>query len=224
MFKIYIVEDDRTISRILKEKLDKWNYETHEVSDFKDVFLEYGKIAPHLVLMDINLPYYDGFYWCEKIRQSSNVPIIFISSRGDDRDKIRAITGGADDYVEKPFSTDVMLAKIQAVLRRAYSYGDTSYNIVSYKDMVLDLEKAAVSAGGREAVLARNESIILTLLIKAAGKTVSRAGLIKALWEDEHFVDENTLTVNVNRLRKKLAQIKNGDIIGTVKKEGYRLL
>ena len=224
MFKIYIVEDDKTISGILKENLGKWGYETYEVSDFKDVFSEYGSIKPHLVLMDINLPYYDGFYWCEKIRQSSNVPILFISSRNDDRDKIRAITGGADDYVEKPFSTDVMIAKIQAALRRAYSYSDSAVSIAAYKDIVLDLERAVVSCGEKEAVLARNDCIMLSILIKASGKTVSRTKLIKALWEDEHFVDENTLTVNVNRLRKKLKQIKPDEAIGTVKKEGYRLL
>ena len=224
MYKILIVEDDKTISGILKENLAKWGHDAYGVEDFRDIFLEYSKIAPHLVLMDINLPYYDGFYWCEKIRQSSNVPIIFISSRSDERDKIRAITGGADDYVEKPFSVDVMVAKVHAALRRAYSYSDSSYNLASYKDIVLDLEQSKVSCGEEEAVLARNEALILSLLIKASGKTVSRTKLIKTLWEDEHFVDENTLTVNVNRLRKKLKQIKPEEIIGTVKKEGYRLL
>lgn len=224
MFIVFIVEDDKTISGILKESLEKWGYETYEASDFKDVFLEYGKIKPHLVLMDINLPYYDGFYWCEKIRQSSNVPIIFISSRNEDSDKIRAITGGADDYVEKPFSMEVMVAKVQAALRRAYSYSDSSYSVASYKDIVLDLERAVASCGEKSVELARNDCIMLSALIKASGKTVSRTKLIKALWEDEHFVDENTLTVNVNRLRKKLKQIKKDEIIGTVKKEGYRLL
>jgi len=224
MYKILTVEDDKTISSILSEALKKWGLESYEIKDFKDVFLEYSDIKPHLVLMDINLPYYDGFYWCEKIRQSSNVPIIFISSRNGDKDKIRAITGGADDYVEKPFSIDVMVAKIQAVLRRAYAYGDSSYNVASYKDIVLDLEKAIVSSNGQDVMLARNDCIILSLLIKASGKTVTRTNLMKALWEDEHFVDENTLTVNVNRLRKKLKQIREDELIGTVKKEGYRLL
>lgn len=219
-----IVEDDSTISSILNENLNKWGHETFEVEDFKNVFLEYSKIEPHLVLLDINLPYYDGFHWCEKIRQSSNIPIIFISSRNDDRDKIRAITGGADDYVEKPFSLDVLIVKIQAVLRRAYSYVDESYNIISYNEVAIDLEKSIASYEGLDVLLARNESIIFTILIKAAGKTITRTKLIKALWEDEHFVDENTLTVNVNRLRKKLKQISNSEIIGTVKKEGYKLL
>ncbi len=224
MYKILIVEDDKTISGILKEHLSKWGHDAYDVADFRDVFLQYSKISPHLVLMDINLPYYDGFYWCEKIRQSSNIPIIFISSRSDEKDKIRAITGGADDYVEKPFSMDVMVAKVHAALRRAYSYSDSSYNLASYKDIVLDLEQSKLSCGEAEVVLARNEAVILSLLIKASGKTVSRTKLIKTLWEDEHFVDENTLTVNVNRLRKKIKQIKPEDIIGTVKKEGYRLL
>ncbi len=224
MYKILTVEDDKTISSILNENLSKWGLETFEVKDFKNVFLEYSQIKPHLVLMDINLPFFDGFYWCEKIRQSSNIPIVFISSRSDDRDKIRAITGGADDYVEKPFSMDVLIAKIQAVLRRAYSYVDESYNIISHKDVVLDVEKSIASFNGADVLLARNESIIFSILMKAAGKTVSRTKLIKSLWEDEHFVDENTLTVNVNRLRKKLKHINTNEIIGTVKKEGYRLL
>lgn len=224
MYKIFTVEDDKTISSILNENLSKWGLETFEVKDFKNVFFEYSQIKPHLVLMDINLPYFDGYYWCEKIRQSSNIPIIFISSRSDDRDKIRAITGGADDYVEKPFSVDVLVAKIQAVLRRAYSYVDESYNIISHKDIVLDVEKSIASHNGADVLLARNESIIFSILMKAAGKTVSRTKLIKSLWEDEQFVDENTLTVNVNRLRKKLKQINTDEIIGTVKKEGYRLL
>ncbi len=224
MYKIMIIEDDITISSLLKKNLEKWGLEACETQDFKDVFLEFSNEKPHLVLMDINLPYYDGFYWCEKIRKTSNVPIIFISSRNDDSDKIRAITGGADDYVEKPFSMDVMTAKIQAALRRAYSYVDESLSMVTYKDIVLDLEKTQVSCREKEITLARNDSIILSMLIKAGGAPVSRTKLIKALWEDEHFVDENTLTVNVNRLRKKMRAIKEEDIIGTVKREGYKLL
>ena len=224
MYKIMIVEDDKTISSILKENLEKWGLEAYEINDFKNVLVEFANHSPHLVLMDINLPYFDGFYWCEKIRKSSNVPIVFISSRNDDSDKIRAITGGADDYVEKPFSMEVMIAKIQAVLRRAYSYVDESLSMLTYKDIVLDLEKTQASCGDSEVTLARNDSIILSMLIKASGKPVSRTKLIKSLWEDEHFVDENTLTVNVNRLRKKLRAIKDEDVIGTVKKEGYRLL
>ena len=224
MFKIFIIEDDKTISGILKENLIKWGYDTYEANDFKNVFAEYGKNHPHLVLMDITLPYYDGFYWCEMIRRSSNVPIIFISSRNDDKDKIRAITGGADDYVEKPFSIDFMVAKIQAVLRRAYSYADNANNILTYKDIAMDTEKAQVALEGRIVQLTRNEALIFSLLIKVSGKTVPRSSIIKSLWEDEQFVDENTLTVNVNRLRKKLKELKEDEIIATVKKEGYRLI
>lgn len=223
MYKILIVEDDKTISSILKDKLNKWGLESYETQDFENVFLEYTEIKPHLVLMDINLPYYDGFYWCEKIRKSSNIPIIFISSRNEDNDKIRAITGGGDDYIEKPFSIDVLIAKIQATLRRAYSYSDNSYNIISYQDLFLDLEKAIVICNEESITLTRNDCMILSLLIKASGKLVTRTQLIKALWEDEHFVDENTLTVNMNRLRKKLKQIKKDDLIETIKGKGYKL-
>ena len=223
MYKVFIVEDDKTISSILKTKLDKWGLRSYEVQDFEDVHLQYAKTKPHLVLMDINLPYYDGFYWCEKIRKTSNIPIIFISSRNDDKDKIRAITGGADDYIEKPFSIDVMIAKVHAVLRRTYAYSNQHYTVMSHKGMVLDLEKDIVSNNEKDIQITRNDSIILSMLIKASGKVVSRTELMKTLWEDERFVDENTLTVNINRLRKKLKQILPEDIIETAKGKGYRL-
>ena len=224
MYKILVVEDDATVSSIICEKLNKWGFEACPVRDFKNPLSEYGSINPHLVLLDINLPYYDGFYWCERIRKLSNIPVIFISSRSDDNDKVRAIMGGGDDYIEKPFSIDVLVAKVQAALRRAYSYTDNSYNIVSYSDMILDLEKMIISCGSRDVALTQNECKILCLLMKASGKVVSRAKMIKSLWQDENFIDENTLTVNVNRLRSKLKGIKDYDIIETVKGKGYKLL
>ncbi|MCD5415056.1 MAG: response regulator transcription factor [Clostridiales bacterium] len=224
MYKILIVEDDKAIASILCDKPNKWGPESHKVNDFENVLLEFTKIKPQLVLVDINLPYYDGFYWCEKIRKISNIPIVFISSRAEDSDKIRAITGGGDDYIEKPFSADVLLAKVLATLRRAYSYSDSDYNIISHEKFFLDLEKAIVTYDDTEISLTRNECIILSLLIKAAGKIVSRTKFIKSLWEDDNFIDENTLTVNLNRLRKKLKQIKDADVIETVKGKGYKLL
>lgn len=224
MYKIFIVEDDKTISSIVRQKLNAWGMDAYEVQDFENIYKEYTEIKPHMVLMDINLPYYDGFYWCEMIRKASNIPIVFISSRADDSDKIRAIAGGGDDYVEKPFSVDVLLAKVQATLRRAYAYSDSSYNIMSYKDIFLDLEKSLVTYNDIDISLTRNECKILSILIKASGKIVSRTDLIKGLWEDENFIDENTLTVNVNRLRKKLKQVKDDDIIETIKTKGYKLI
>ena len=174
--------------------------------------------------MDINLPYFDGFYWCTRIRQLSNVPIIFISSRDTDGDKIRAISQGGDDYIEKPFSMDLLVVKIQAALRRAYSYSDQTLNIQQYKDMILDIEGLKVICGENDIELTPNEGKILAMLMRNQGKVVSRTRLIRALWDDESFVDDNTLTVNVNRLRKKLKAIGLEGYIKTSKGEGYKLI
>ncbi|MFY9176663.1 MAG: response regulator transcription factor [Caldicoprobacterales bacterium] len=224
MYKILIVEDDRTISVIIEEKLNKWGYVTHRVKDFKDILIEFTSFKPHLVLMDINLPYYDGFYWCAKIRQLSNIPIIFISSRDTDGDKIRAISQGGDDYIEKPFSMDLLVAKVQAALRRAYSYSDQTLNIQQYKEMIFDVERLRVICGEQAIELTPNEGKILAMLIRNQGKIVSRTRLMRALWDDESFVDDNTLTVNVNRLRRKLKTIGLEGYIETSKGEGYKLI
>ena len=224
MYKILIVEDDTTISSIIEEKLNKWGYKTLRVLNFNDVLLTYTSFEPHLVLMDINLPYYDGFYWCAKIRQVSNVPIVFISSRDADGDKIRAISQGGDDYIEKPFSMDLLVAKVQATLRRTYSYSDQELNILQHKDMVLDLEHLKVFFDENQVELTPNECKILSVLIRNQDKVVNRARLMKSLWDDESFVDDNTLTVNVNRLRRKLETIGLNDYILTIKGKGYRLI
>lgn len=208
----------------MAENLRKWGYKTEVVSDFSDILPDFTAFDPHLVLMDINLPYYDGFYWCAKLRELSNIPIVFISSRDSDSDKIRAISQGGDDYIEKPFSMDLLIAKVSAILRRAYSYSDQNLNVLQYKDMLLNLEKLQVLCGEREIELTRNECRILALLIRNHGNLVTRVRIMKDLWEDESFVDENTLTVNVNRLRKKLEEIGLGEAVKTVKGEGYRLL
>jgi DNA-binding response OmpR family regulator len=208
----------------MEENLEKWGYRPARISDFSDILPAFTAFEPHLVLLDINLPYYDGFYWCAKIRELSNLPIVFISSRDADSDKIRAISQGGDDYIEKPFSMDLLIAKVSAILRRAYSYSDQALNVLQYKDMVLNLEKLQVLYGEREIELTRNECRILALLIRNHGNLVTRARMIKDLWEDESFVDENTLTVNVNRLRRKLEEIGLGEAVKTIKGEGYRLL
>lgn len=224
MYKVFIVEDDENILSIISERLNKWGLNTFCATKFENILEEFTKIHPHLVLLDINLPYYDGFYWCEQIRKVSNVSIIFISSREENSDKIRAITSGGDDYIEKPFSIDLLVAKIKGALRRAYSYNDNSYNLVSYKNIILDIEKLLVKSEEIEVALSGNECRILSLLIKASGKLVTRSQIMKNLWKDEHFVDENTLTVNINRLRKKLKQINDYEIIETVKGKGYKLV
>ncbi|QOX62109.1 response regulator transcription factor [Anoxybacterium hadale] len=224
MYKILIVEDDHTIAEILDEHLKKWGYETSAVEEFSEVLSAYVKFEPQLVLLDINLPYYDGFYWCSKIRELSDVPILFLSSRDSDGDKIRAITQGGDDYMEKPFSLDLLTAKISAILRRAYSTSDRTLNILQHGEMILNLEKMQVLYGDTSVELTRNEGRILSLLMKSQGNTVSRGRLMQYLWDDESFVDENTLTVNVNRLRKKLSEMGMSETIKTRKGEGYQLI
>ncbi len=224
MYKILIIEDDNVISGIIAEGLRKWDFDAQSINDFRNISTEFSMLSPHLVLMDINLPFYDGFYWCEQIRKVSNVPIIFISSRTDDNDKIRGIMGGGDDYIEKPFSIDVLIAKIKAMLRRTYSYLDTNYTTVSYEDFILDIEKSILSKKGKSVELTHNECRIMSLLMKSAGKIVSRSKIIKTLWDAENFIDENTLTVNINRLRKKLSELADEDVIVTVKGKGYKLI
>lgn len=223
MYKILIVEDDIVISDIIQTSLKKWGFDSHKITDFEKITLEFSELNPHLVLLDINLPYYDGFYWCEQIRKISNVPIVFISSRTDENDQIRGILGGGDDYIEKPFSMDILIAKIKAMLRRTYSYLDISYTTVSYEKIILDIEKSIITREENSIELTRNECQIMSLLIRASGKIVSRSKIIKSLWDTESFIDENTLTVNINRLRKKLSSIIDEDIIVTVKGKGYKL-
>lgn len=224
MYKILIVEDDNTISSIIGDNLSRWGYKTLVTSDFKNIIGEYSAFAPHLVLLDINLPYYDGFYWCFKIRQISNVPIIFISSRDTEGDKIRAITQGGDDYIEKPFSLDLLIIKVRAMLRRAYSYSDQALNVMQYKDVILNIEDSRAFYRDSEVRLTHNECKIFSLLIRNPNKIITRTRIIKALWDDESFVDDNTLTVNVNRLRRKLKELGCSDYIETIKGEGYKLV
>lgn len=223
MYKILIVEDDNTISSIMEEKLKQWSYEPERVLDFKSVLSHFAAFKPHLVLLDINLPYYDGFYWCSQIRQLSSVPIIFISSRDTDNDKIRAITQGGDDYLEKPFSMDLLVAKVQAALRRTYAYSDQTLNVLQYRELILDTERLQAYGNDQTVDLTPNESRILAVLIRNDNKVVSRTRLMRALWDDESFVDDNTLTVNVNRLRRKLEVVGLEDYIKTIKGEGYSL-
>ena len=224
MYKIMIIEDDQMISSILEEHLKKWGYEVLSITDFSNIMPDYTSFEPHLVLMDINLPYYDGFYWCVKIRELSNVPIIFLSSRDSDSDKIRAITQGGDDYIEKPFSIDLLTAKLSAILRRAYSSADQTLNTLQYRDLIVNVERLQVFCKDAEAELTRNECRILTLLMRNHGNLVTRGRLMQSLWDDESFVDDNTLTVNVNRLRRKLGEIGLEAYIKTIKGEGYRLV
>ena len=220
MYKILIVEDDLTIARVLDERLQSWGYSVHAVSDFSRVLEDFLAFDPQLVLLDISLPYYNGYHWCQEIRKLSKVPIIFISSAGDNMNLIMAINMGGDDFIPKPFEMDVAVAKIQALLRRAYSFGG-QVNVIEHGGAVLNLGDASLSCGDRKIELSKNEFKILQLLLENKGKTVSRDAIMKRLWESDSFIDDNTLTVNVARLRAHLAEIGLEGLIRTQKGLGY---
>jgi DNA-binding response OmpR family regulator len=219
--KLMIVEDEVTIRDLLGETLEKWGFEIVKVEDFEDVLQVFIGDNPHLVLLDINLPSFDGFYWCTKIREVSKVPIIFISSRNTPMDMIMAMNMGGDDFIQKPFDTNVLMAKINALLRRSYSYVDTQSNVLEHDGVVLNLKDWDVLYKEEKSNLTKTEFIILKLLLQQKGTIVSRNKIMRSLWKDESFVDDNTLTVNINRLRKKLAELGKEDFITTKKGEGY---
>lgn len=221
MFKVLIVEDDVKIREIVLENIKKWGYDGKIADDFGKVMEYFIDYQPHLVLMDINLPAFDGFYWCGKIRELSKVPIIFISSRNSNMDIVMAINMGGDDFVQKPFSLEVLLAKVNALLRRTYSYVDVEANILEHRGVVLNLKDSCVIYQERSLELTKNEFKILYILMKNNGKVVSRDEIMRKLWEDESFVDDNTLTVNINRLRKDLDDLGLVEFIKTKRGQGY---
>ena len=220
MYKIMIVEDDEIISNSIAGYLEKWQYSTYEVQNFQNVVHEFVEYSPDLVLMDINLPYFDGYYFCEEIRKISKVPIIFISSANDDMNIVMAMNIGADDFIEKPFKLVVLKAKIEALLRRVYNF-NSGTNLIVYKDVIFDMSRDEIKCGEELAELTKNESKILTVLLENREKIVSREEIINALWQSDNFIDENTLSVNVNRLRAKLKSIGVDDFITTKKGKGY---
>lgn len=220
MQKILIVEDDATISRLVAKNLATWGYEVAEVSDFQAVLDQVRSFEPHLVLLDIGLPFFNGYYWCQEIRKESRLPIIFLSSRDQPMDIVMAINMGADDFVTKPFDMSVLLAKVQGLLRRTYDFiGEQS--VLSFAGVSLDLKSMQVSVAGQIEDLTKNEFQILRVLLERPQMIVSRDELMKELWNSDLFIDDNTLTVNVARLRKKLAELGLDDFILTKKGVGY---
>ncbi|MED3918120.1 MULTISPECIES: response regulator transcription factor [Priestia] len=219
--KILIVEDDSKIYELVKEKFEQWSFEVAGVEDFQKVMEVFIAESPELVILDVNLPVYDGFYWCQQIRTVSKTPIVFLSSREHPMDIVMAMNVGADDYVQKPFNLDVLIAKVQALLRRTYSYGDTISDVIEWNGAVLDLKKGSLHYNDREVHLTKNEFFILRLLLEERGKIVSREELMRRLWEDEKFVSDNTLSVNITRIRTKLEEIGLNDQIVTKKGQGY---
>lgn len=219
--KIMIVEDETIIANLLGTDLKKWGYDTYVVKDFKNVLEDFMKEDPKLILLDINLPYFDGFYWCQKIREVSKVPIIFISSRNTNMDMVMAMNMGGDDFVTKPFSLEVLQVKIKALLRRSYDYQEENMSGLSYGEVTLDFATSSTLVKGQMVDLSKTEYKLLFLLMENHGKIMSREKLLRSLWEDERFVDDNTLTVNINRLRKKLEQAGVKDFIQTKVGQGY---
>ncbi len=220
MNKIYLIEDDPVIAKAVENHLTMWGYEIRTVQDFRLVLEEFTEFSPHLVLLDIGLPHRNGYYWCEEIRKRSKVPIVFLSSASDNMNIITAIDLGADDFIPKPFDLPVLTAKIQAVLRRTYSFRGST-NLIEHKGVLLDLSACTLSCPGGKLELTKNEFRILQVLMENAGHVVSRGDLITRLWESDAFIDDNTLTVNMTRLRKKLEELGLPNFITTKKGIGY---
>lgn len=220
MKEILLVEDDLDLSKVLSSSLNKWGFKVNLIENFDSILKEFTEKEPQLVIMDVNLPYYDGFYWCKKIREVSKVPILFLSSRDSNMDLIMGINNGGDDYITKPFSIEVLITKINALLRRTYDYAG-SESIIYYNGAVLDIEKCTFKYGDNTIELTKNEIKILSVLIKNREKVVSRDKLMMSLWNDDEFVSDNTLTVNITRLRNKIKEIGLDDFIKTKKGIGY---
>lgn len=220
MYKIQVIEDDRSISDSVVELIKSWGMEARGTADFSRVIDEFKEYKPQLVLLDISLPFCNGFHRCEEIRKISKVPIIFISSASDNMSMIMAMNMGADDFISKPFDGSVLIAKIQALLRRTYSFAEDN-SVIEHNGAMLNTEDASLTYGSEKLTLSKNEYRILFTLMRSHGKVVSREKLMEALWQTDEFVDENTLTVNVNRIRKKLASIGLDDFIETRFGVGY---
>ncbi len=222
MYRVMIVEDDDVIAKTVKKHLEQWQYDVHIVSDLSNVMGEFTDYSPHIVLMDIKLPFYNGYHWCSEIRRVSKLPIMFLSSASDNMNIVMAMNMGADDFIAKPFDLDVLTVKIQALIRRSYDFSVGS-SVISHKDAILNLTDATLNYKDEQIELTKNELKILQTLMENKEKIVSRDDLMAKIWESDDYIDENTLSVNVNRLRKKLKEIGLDDFIMTKKGLGYKL-
>ena len=220
VYRVLMVEDDRGIAQAVQTQGQLWNLEVRQVQDPRHVMEEFAAFDPHLVLLDIGLPFYNGYHWCSQIRRQSRVPIIFISSASDNMNIVMAMNMGADDFIAKPFDLNVLMAKVQALLRRTYDFGGSS-RLIQHKGAVLNLDDGSLSVEDKKLELTKNEFRILQVLMENKGRTVSRDTLMQRLWETDSFVDENTLTVNVARLRRKLESCGLEGFILTKKGQGY---
>ena len=220
MYRILIIEDDRGIAEAIKEQAEQWELQARVVQNFRGVMTEFAEYAPHLVLLDIGLPFFNGYHWCSEIRKVSKVPVIFISSAADNMNIVMAMNMGADDFIVKPFDQSVLMAKIQAMLRRTYDFAE-AVPVLEHRGAMLNTGDSTLVYGEQRLELTKNEYRILLTMMKNKGKVVSRERLMEVLWETDSFVDENTLTVNVGRLRKKLDAAGLQDFIGTKFGVGY---
>jgi len=227
LYRILIIEDDDKIAGILQGMLEKYGYNAIRVKRFREIKQEFLDVSPHLVLLDINLPYYDGYYWCRQIRTVSNAPIVFISARSGEMDQVMAIENGGDDYLTKPFHLDVVLAKVKSALRRAYGEyavpAQEQQDVIQLGALSLHRAKSFLQYEDAKTELTKNELLLMLRLMENGGVIVGRETLLEALWDDVSFVDDNTLTVNVTRVRKKLEDIGLPGAIETVRGQGYRL-
>ena len=220
MYKILIVEDDFTIASFMKKHLENWGYYVKCTEDLHDVLKEFTEFDPHIVLMDIKLPFYNGYHWCSEIRKISEVPVVFISSVNDNMNIVMAMNMGGDDFIAKPLDLSVLTAKIQAMLRRTYDMG-SKIPVLEHKGAVLNLNDTTLMYNGQIIELTKNDFRILQTLMENKGKVVSRDTLMNKLWQIDYYVEENTLTVNVTRLRKKLESAGLIDFIKTKIGSGY---
>lgn len=220
--KIFIIEDEEKIRLELSTFLNRYGYETSYSDDFENIVEIALKEKPHIILLDINLPYYDGYYICREIRKASNVPIIVVTSRNSEIDELMSMNLGADDFITKPYNTHILLARIESLLRRAYS--NESSEIYEYRGLKYNRASSEMSYEDSRVELTKNESKILYTLIKNKAKIVSRNDLMKSLWQSDEFIDDNTLTVNINRLRKKIDEIGAVNYLQTKRGQGYILI
>lgn len=219
-YNILIVEDNRMIAEKMGEHLSQWAYNVKIAEDFSDILGEVSRFAPDLILLDVMLPYYNGFYWCKEIRKLFKIPIVFISSASDNMNIVMAMDMGGDDFISKPFDMAVLTAKVGAILRRSYSYSG-QVNVVEHAGAILNLMDASMTYEGKKTEFSKNEFQILALLMENAGSIVARDTIMMRLWDSENFIDDNTLTVNMTRIRKKLKDIGLEDFVKTKKGQGY---
>ena len=220
MYRLLIVEDDKGIAEAIKAQAEQWDMQVRYVQDFRNVMAEFAEFDPHIVLLDISLPFFNGYHWCSEIRKASKVPIIFISSASDNLNMVMAMNLGADDFIAKPFDQSVLMAKLQALLRRTYDFG-AAQQVLEHKGALVNTGDSTLTYRDEKIQLSKNEFRILCVLLKNKGKAVSREKLMQALWETDSFVDENTLSVNVNRLRKRLSAAGLDGFITTKFGVGY---